>query len=81
MSVHCPFFVFYNAWFSWSMFVHIRQPVREQPDTGYRKSLLFYFAPAPVYLGGELYFTFDDVGGLCSTLEERIAGEWMNIGF
>ncbi len=29
----------------WS--VNIRQFVREQPDTGYRKSLLSYFATAP----------------------------------
>ncbi len=32
------------------MFAHIRQPVRQQPDTGYRKRLLPYFAA--VTLGG-----------------------------
>jgi len=29
------------------MFARIIRPVREQPDTGYRKSLLPYFAAAP----------------------------------
>ncbi len=29
-----------------AMFVHIRQRVREQPDTGYRKWLTAYFAAA-----------------------------------
>ena len=33
------------------MFVHIRQTVREQPDTGYRKSLLPYFTAIPVCCG------------------------------
>ena len=34
-----------------SMFVRIRQTVREQPDTGYRKSLLPYFTAIPVCCG------------------------------
>ena len=32
--------------------VQSRQPVREQPDTGYWKSLLSYFAAAPGFWGG-----------------------------
>ena len=32
------------------MFAHIRQPVREQPDTGYWKSLLAYFPTAPIWV-------------------------------
>ena len=34
------------------MSVHIIRPVREQPDTGYWKSLLPYFAAAPGFWGG-----------------------------
>ena len=34
------------------MFVRIRQHVCEQPDTGYWKSLLPYFAAAPGFWGG-----------------------------
>ena len=34
------------------MFAHIRQSVREQPDTGYRKSLLSAFAASPDFGGG-----------------------------
>ena len=32
--------------------VHIRQPVREQPDTGYRKWLLSHFAADPGFEAG-----------------------------
>jgi hypothetical protein len=39
-------------WFLKSMFIHIRRPVREQPDTEYRKSLLSYFVADPVFGGG-----------------------------
>ena len=39
----------------WAMFAHIRQSVREQPDTGYRKSLPAYTAAAPG-VGGEFVF-------------------------
>ena len=34
------------------MSVHIIRPVREQPDTGYWKSLPPYFAAAPGFWGG-----------------------------
>ena len=40
-----------------SMFVRIRQTVREQPDTGYRKSRPAYFAAIPGF-GGGLFFEF-----------------------
>ncbi len=36
----------------WSMFAHISQCVREQPDTGYRKSLRRRADPAPGIGGG-----------------------------
>jgi hypothetical protein len=42
------------------MFAHIRQPVRQQPDTGYRKRLLPYFAA--VTLGGGWSFVEEWVG-------------------
>ncbi len=42
---HCLFWFFGSVGFL-AMFVHIRQRVREQPDTGYRKWLTAYFAAA-----------------------------------
>ncbi len=38
--------------------VHIRHPVREQPDTGYRKSLPPYFLTFPDGGGGTVFVTF-----------------------
>ena len=48
-----PFDFFYAGGFG-AMFVHIRQRVREQPDTGYRKCRRADFAAARLnfYLGG-----------------------------
>ena len=48
---HYLIYDFASGSFLWVMFVHIRQTVREQPDTGYRKSLLPYFTAIPVCCG------------------------------
>ncbi len=48
---HYLIYDFASDSFLWVMFVHIRQTVREQPDTGYRKSLLPYFTAIPVCCG------------------------------
>ena len=48
---HYLIYDFVSGSFLWVMFVHIRQTVREQPDTGYRKSLLPYFTAIPVCCG------------------------------
>ncbi len=75
LYVHCHFLLFWVFGFL-AMFVHIRQGVREQPDTGYWKSLPPYFAtPALLRCWGdeweEVDFYASKLDGLLRDLEKK----------
>ena len=59
------------------MFVPIRQPVREQPDTGYWKSLLPYFSTDPGVGGGDVAEWL----GLCFFVCGGMVSLWLCLGF